>query len=87
MKFAILALCLMLSSLTLADEAPNTSIETCLDHWGTHPFGKNPKYRTMSTLVKIFGIGSNPVDDDKSRGVTVMGSTRVELVSFKGNRN
>jgi hypothetical protein len=93
MKVVLLALCLLFSSFTFADEAPNKSIETCLDHWGTHPFGKKPSYRTMSTSVKVFGIGTDPVDDDVtdkpklilvSPSVNVMGGTTIALLNPNG---
>lgn len=78
------------------------SIAACLEAWKTHPFEKNPDYKTMSTSVKVFGVGQNPSDTEETKepklilinpAVNVMGSTTFELLNpngwycFKSNVN
>lgn len=94
MKSILFAVSLLfVSSLSLAAESGSKSIATCLSSWGTHPFGKNPKFRTMSTSVKVFGIGGNPRDDAVTSApalilvnpaVNVMGGTTIELLNPNG---
>jgi hypothetical protein len=84
------------------DENPRSAVEKCLTAWGPNPFGKNPKYKTMATSVKVFGIGKNPIDDEKTSkptlvlvapAVNVMGGTTIQLLNpngwycFKSNVN
>jgi hypothetical protein len=78
------------------------AIASCLKAWGKQPFGSNPTYKTMSTSVKVFGIGANPADTERTSspslvlvntGVNVMGGTTLELLNpngwycFKSNVN
>ena len=60
---------------------------------GTHPFGKNPTFKTLSTSVKVFGIGKNTADTEATSspalvlinpGVNVMGGTTIELLNPNG---
>lgn len=76
-----------------AQNEPNSSIAACLKAWGQHPFGNNPSYRTMSTSVKVFGIGQNTVDNQVTSepalvlinpGVNVMGGSTIELLNPRG---
>jgi hypothetical protein len=71
----------------------DTSIARCLAAWGTHPFGRNPAFRTMAASVKVFGIGQNPADTERTEapalilvnpGVNVMGGTTLELLNPNG---
>jgi hypothetical protein len=71
----------------------DSSIATCLKTWGKHPFGKNPTYKTLSTSVKVFGIGKNTADTEATSspalvlinpGVNVMGGTTIELLNPNG---
>ncbi|HVJ64926.1 MAG TPA: hypothetical protein VM901_06695 [Bdellovibrionota bacterium] len=97
---------LFLSSLSLIahaqDTTPRGAIGKCLAAWGKHPFGANPKFKTLSTSVKVFGIGSNPGDHETTDApalvllnpaVNVMGGTTYELMNpngwycFKANVN
>jgi hypothetical protein len=52
----------VLTSAPLLAEEAGRSIESCLTAWGTHPFGSNPRYSTLATSVKVFGIGGNTTD-------------------------
>ena len=69
------------------------AINRCLAAWGEHPFGKNPKYKTLSTSVKVFGIGQASGDKEATpepalvmvnAGVNVMGGSKVELLNPNG---
>ena len=69
------------------------AIASCLKAWGAHPFGVKPKYRTIGTSAKVFGIGQNQVDSlhtDKpalvlvNNSVNVMGGTTLELLNPNG---
>ena len=92
---------LTIGSLALAKEDDGASdnnsgaeaISKCLKAWGTHPFGEKPDYKTLSTSVKVFGIGQNPKDSqvtDKpalvliNPAVNVMGGTVYELQNPQG---
>lgn len=75
------------------DQDTDSAIAACLKAWGTHPFGAKPKYRTMQTSVKVFGIGGKSGDTEKTEapslvlvnpGVNVMGGTTVELLNPNG---
>lgn len=85
-----------------ATAAVDASIAACLKAWGTHPFGANPRYKTLSTSVKVFGIGDSPIDAQPTSapalvlvntGVNVMGGATLELLNpngwycFKSNVN
>lgn len=89
-----LAVCsaLMMSGIAFADDS-DSSIQSCLRAWGTHPFGSNPKFRTLSTSVKVFGIGQNTADNERTDaptlvlvnpGVNVLGGTTIELLNPNG---
>ena len=66
---------------------------SCLKAWGNHPFGNNPRYKTLATNVKVFGIGEDPRDTEVTDsptlvmvnpGVNVMGGTTIELLNPNG---
>ncbi len=94
-RFAMLVLACgagIASTPLLAQEVDNP-VARCLAAWGAHPFGKNPAYRTMAASVKVFGIGENPADTERTEapalilvnpGVNVMGGTTVELLNPNG---
>jgi len=74
-------------------QAVDPSIASCLKAWGKHPFGANPRYKTMAASVKVFGIGQNPADAAHTdapalvlvnTGVNVLGGTTVELLNPNG---
>jgi len=69
------------------------SIAACLKAWGKHPFGSKPNYKTLSTSVKVFGIGQNTADVEPTSapalvlvnpGVNVMGGSTIELLNPNG---
>ena len=75
-----------------ADESDD-AISKCLKAWGTHPFGKNPRYKVLATSVKVFGIGDNTADTEPTSspslvlvnpGVNVMGGSTIELLNPNG---
>jgi hypothetical protein len=75
-----------------ADEV-DESIASCLRAWGQHPFGRNPGYKTLAASVKVFGIGQNTMDSERTDapslvlvnpGVNVMGGTTLELLNPNG---
>lgn len=75
------------------DDSNDSAVSKCLAAWGEHPFGKNPKFKTLSTSVRVFGIGSEPVDDAVTEkpalilinpAVNVMGGTTYELLNPNG---
>ncbi|TNF58210.1 MAG: hypothetical protein EP308_00890 [Burkholderiales bacterium] len=86
--------CLLVPATAQAQsEEPNSSIAACLKAWGKHPFGSNPAYRTLSTSVKVFGIGQDTVDKQVTAqpalvlinpGVNVMGGSAIELLNPRG---
>lgn len=62
-----LVLSLMLASIAWGGEdGDRDSIRSCLKSWSRHPFkAEAPEYRTLSTSVKVFGIGGK-VEDDRN---------------------
>lgn len=89
------------SSPSIAEDV-DSSIATCLRAWGKHPFGRSPRYTTLATSVRVFGIGQRPADTVRTDspslvlvnpGVNVMGGTTLELLNpngwycFKSNVN
>jgi len=87
-----LATTILMSAPSLAEDA-GKSIDDCLAAWGSHPFGRNPGYRTLATSVKVFGIGRSPADTERTNGpslvlvnpgVNVMGGTTIELLNPNG---
>jgi len=99
--FVPICMALSMSGPALAAEV-DSSIARCLQAWGKQPFGANPRYKTLSTSVKVFGIGANPADTERTSspslvlvdtGVNVMGRTRLDLLNpngwycFKSNVN
>ena len=89
---------LLLAGISLAMPALPASeydgyIGSCLNAWGEHPFGKNPRYRTLSSSVKVFGIGQNIDDLTPTRkpelvlvdtGVNVLGGSTMQLLNPNG---
>ncbi len=88
----------------VADEGLSNedTVSKCLEAWGTHPFGDKPKFKTISTSVRVFGIGGSPKDAQVTKepvlvllspAVNVMGGTTFELLNpngwycFKANVN
>ena len=101
LSFVLICMAMSMSVPALAAEV-DSAIASCLKAWGKQPFGANPRYKTLSTSVKVFGIGENPADRERTStpslvlvntGVNVMGRTRLELLNpngwycFKSNVN
>ena len=86
--------CLALSApAVVSAQEVDRSIAACLNAWGTHPFGKNPQFKTLQTSVKVFGVGKNTSDSERTNapslvlvnpGVNVMGGARLELLNPNG---
>ena len=90
----------VLAACCLAVLAPSSSwaeesgvVSSCLKSWGSHPFGAQPRYRTLATSVKVFGIGQGTTDTvvtDKPElilvnpGINVMGGSTIELLNPNG---
>jgi hypothetical protein len=77
----------------LAAETEDSPVNSCLNAWGSHPFGKNPAYTTLSTSVKVFGIGHETADTEVTQapalilvnpGVTVGGDSVVQVLNPNG---
>jgi len=91
---ALVALCLALSVPMLASaQEVDSSIAACLKLWGDHPFGKNPRYKTLGTSVKVLGIGRPSADTEPTSTpslvlvnpiVNVVGGSTIELLNPNG---
>lgn len=75
------------------DGDSDNGIHSCLKAWGKHPFGKNPGYKTLSTAVKVFGIGKDTSDTEETStpslvlvnpGVNVAGGKVVQVLNPNG---
>ena len=99
MRYLISAL--LLTSVTIittprvfAEDSDKAVIQSCLEHWGKHPFdAKNPKYRIISSRVKVFGIGQDIEDKKKTskpelvlvkHNVAVLSKSRIGLLNPNG---
>ncbi|NOT85967.1 MAG: hypothetical protein HOP02_14560 [Methylococcaceae bacterium] len=91
-SFSVIILSLLFSVPTFATEEDGF-MANCLKAWGNHPFGNNPRYKTLATNVKVFGIGEDPKDAEVTSspslimvnpGVNVMGGATVELLNPNG---
>jgi hypothetical protein len=69
------------------------AVSNCLKAWGEHPFGSKPKYRILSSSVKVFGIGQSTDDTAVTKGpdlvlidtgVNVMGGSTLQLLNPNG---
>ena len=92
LTWATIATTIFVSVPGLAEEAER-SIDSCLSAWVTHPFGKSPRYRSLATSVKVFGIGGSTADTERTDwpslilvnpGVNVMGEATLELLNPNG---
>ena len=92
----IATLCLLglaLASPIIRADEDGDDMSRCLKAWGTHPFGKNPPYRTLGSTVKVFGIGQNTEDTAATEtpelvlvnpGVNIMGGSTIKLSNPNG---
>ncbi|MEO7363865.1 MAG: hypothetical protein ABI120_26280 [Gemmatimonadaceae bacterium] len=99
-RFALMLFSLMVCAAASArtvtaqtQDESSVAIDNCLKAWGKHPFGENPKFRSLPVTVKVFGIGTPNVDTIKTSGpdlvlvkagVNVMGGTTVDLQNPNG---
>ena len=77
-----------------ADEGDDDAIRDCLKSWGNAPFeAKEPHYRTLTTKVKVIGIGGDTEDKATTAkpdlvlvkaGVAVMSKISYELQNPNG---
>lgn len=81
------------SASAVAAEEGDSPVNSCLKAWGKHPFGKNPQYKTLSTAVKVFGIGRDTADTESTQGpalvlvnpgVNVAGGSVVQVLNPNG---
>jgi len=89
----ILCLAIVFSMPTFASD-DDEAIATCLKSWGKHPFGDKPQYKTLSSTVKVFGMGGGDPSDTEvtdtpslvlvNPGLNVMGSTTYEILNPNG---
>lgn len=87
----LLGVCAMAPA--VAAEEVDSSVSSCLKAWGKHPFGKNPQYKTLSTSVKVFGIGRDTIDAEPTSkpalvlvnpSVNVAGGTTIQALNPNG---
>lgn len=77
----------------VAAQEVDSSIANCLQAWGDHPFGQNPQYKTLSTSVKVFGIGRDTADTTATNepvlvlvnpSVNVAGGSALQVLNPNG---
>lgn len=77
----------------VAAQESDSPVASCLKAWGKHPFGNNPQYKTLSTSVKVFGIGRDTADTETTPGpalvlvnpgVNVAGGSVVQVLNPNG---
>lgn len=83
-----------LSHVALAEDGDLEAIKNCLTKFGKHPFDeKNPSYTTISTKVKVLGVGEQTSDEiatDKPNlvllksNVTVLSKNNIRLMNPNG---
>jgi hypothetical protein len=88
-----LLLCTCAAVSAFASEEDDSPVNSCLNAWGNHPFGKNPPYKTLSTSVKVFGVGPETADTEitpapalilVNPGVNVGGNSVVQVLNPNG---
>lgn len=85
---------LLTASLAPAFATDQSDIDTCLSKWKGHPFtGKSKDFRTLSTSVRVMGIGKAVRDSGKTDSpelvlvkpsVSVMSKTELHLENSNG---
>ncbi len=91
---ALVAFCMMLSfPMAVSARESDNAIAACLKAWGENPFGKTPKFKTLETSVRVFGIGSEPNDTEPTSSPSlvlinpsfnVLGGSTIELLNPNG---
>lgn len=92
MKMIFISALMALSSLAFADDV--SEVKNCLSHWKDHPFNADqPKFRTISSKVKVMGMGDEMVDGTKTEKpelifvkptVNVMSKSKIHLLNPNG---
>lgn len=92
-SLAVLALSLTFTTVAAA-ETDLEAIQACLAHFKSHPFdAKAPSFQTLSTGVKVFGIGNSTNDLANTEtpklmliktNVTVMSKNKLQLKNPNG---
>ena len=76
-----------------AAEEEQSPVNSCLNAWGKHPFSKTTEYKTLSTAVKVFGIGRESADTEVTPtpalilvnpGVNVGGGSVMQVLNPNG---
>ena len=95
----VLLILLGVAALARADEAPRRTeaeiIRSCLATWPDNPFqgDPSPPYKVLGSSVKVFGIGSDVVDEVETQdpklvlvkpSVNVMGKAHFRLMNPNG---
>jgi len=93
----IAGLCVCGLTLPLAVTASTPDLDNpianCLKAWGDHPFGDKPQFKTVPMSVKVFGLGSQAADTEKTGApvlvlvepsVNLAGSSTIELMNPNG---
>lgn len=91
---ALAAFCLILSfPMAVSAREADSAIAACLKAWGDNPFGKSPKFKTIGTSLRVFGIGSEPNDTEPTSSnslvlinpsVNLLGGSTIELLNPNG---
>lgn len=93
MTKVFLAAALTVFSLSAFASDDLSEVQNCLHHWGHHPFKENPPFRTISSSVRVMGIGSEITDSGKTEkpeiilihpAVSVMAKTTMNLENPNG---
>lgn len=91
----LVTLLVFTSQITFASKDGNEkAVKACLKSWGKHPFkGANPEFRTLSSKVKVLGIGGD-INDNKTTSkpelvliktnISVLSSTKMHLMNPNG---
>jgi len=75
------------------DKGVDSPVDGCLFAWNKQPFGRHPEYKTLSTSVKVFGIGHETSDTEVTPnpalilvnpGVNVGGGTVIQVLNPNG---
>lgn len=95
----LLVVCLGSPALATEREAREAgeadSIAACLKTWGDHPFAgtDSPRFKVLGSSVKVFGIGGDVTDEEKTpepqlvlvkSAVNVLGKARFRLMNPNG---
>jgi hypothetical protein len=94
-KLGLIALLLGASAWVsgVAAQETDSPVDGCLFAWNKQPFGRHPEYKTLSTSVKVFGIGHATSDTEVTPnpalilvnpGVNVGGGSVIQVLNPNG---